>query len=318
MKKSLIAFAALAAVGAASAQSSVTLYGLIDANVGKDLGSAQKRLSQGAQSRLGVRGSEDLGGGLAGVFQFEHRFAPTTGQMAGETATTFWQARSTVGLKGAFGQVLLGREYTASFWQQLAADPWGYDTVASSLTSGIASGGVAKNRSNNAITYDGTFAGLRVSAQIAESNNNGGVNAAGALTQGAKKPVNFGIAYAGGPLQIGVGYEDPAAANDKWTSVRASYAFGAVKVGGFYGKGTNAANADVKSAMLTATVDMGPGQFRIAGGKRQVGGTTNLQGVALGYHHALSKRTTIYADVVTNSKLTTEKNGYDFGVKHAF
>ena len=84
MKKSLLAFAVLGAfAGAASAQSSVTLYGLIDANLGKDIGSSAKRMAQGASSRLGFRGAEDLGGGTSAIFQIEHRFRPWNGTING-------------------------------------------------------------------------------------------------------------------------------------------------------------------------------------------------------------------------------------------
>jgi predicted porin len=329
MKKSLLALAVLGAfAGAASAQSSVTLYGIIDANLGKSFGSSDKRMDQGAQSRLGVRGVEDLGGGLAAVFQFEHRFDSGTGQQLGQLSTAaapgtnaFWQARSYVGLQGGFGKILLGREYTQAFWQQLAADPWGYDTVASSLTAGFAGGGVANNRLNNAVTYSIAAAGFSFGAQIAEANTNG---SSSVTTNAAKKPFNLAAAYDIGGLSVGVAYENPGDADDKWTVVRASYKFGAVKVGGLYGTGTQADTDKVKSYLLTVTADVGAGQIRAAYGDRKVdpvgavGSASDMKGFALGYHHAVSKRTTLYVDYANNSKLATEKNAYDFGVKHAF
>lgn len=330
MKKSLLALAVLGAfAGAASAQSSVTLYGLIDANLGKSFGSSDKRMDQGATSRLGVRGVEDLGGGLGAVFQFEHRFDSGTGQQLGQWSgnakdvgtQSFWNARSYVGLQGGFGKILLGREYTQAFWQQLAADPWGYDTVAAPLTSGVASGGVANNRLNNAVTYSIAAAGFSFGAQIAEANTNG---SSVFTSNAAKKPFNVAAAYDIGGLAVGVAYENPGDADDKWTVVRASYKFGAVKVGGLYGTGTQADADKVKSYLLTVTADVGAGQIRAAYGDRKVdpvgavGSASDMKGFALGYHHAVSKRTTLYVDYANNSKLATEKNAYDFGVKHAF
>lgn len=320
MKKSLLALAVLGAfAGAASAQSSVTLYGIVDANLGKDVGSTDKRVGQGAQSRLGVRGVEDLGGGLGAVFQLEHRFDSSTGRQIGQTTNTMWNARSYVGLQGGFGKILLGREYTAAFWQQLFADPWGWDTVASTLTTGVTGGGIASARLNNAITYSLAAGGFSFAAQVAESNENGAVT--GVVTtvgRSDKKPYNMGASYDIGGFSVGVGYENPGDADDKWTTVRASYKFGAVKLGGFYGKGTNAAAADVKSLMFTLTADVGAGQIRAAYGDRKVADKSNLKGFALGYHHNVSKRTVLYADYVNNSKAATEKNGYDFGIKHSF
>jgi len=136
MKKTLLALAALASfAGAASAQSSVTLYGVIDENVGKDLGTNAKRISQGASSRLGFRGVEDLGGGMQAFFQIEHRFRPWNGTINGGNAVngsvvTFWQARSYVGLRGGWGDVRIGRESTApsstrkSWLIRGAGTPW--------------------------------------------------------------------------------------------------------------------------------------------------------------------------------------------------
>ena len=80
MKKSLLALAVLGAfAGAASAQSTVTLYGRVDLSFAKNIGSEDKDIHNGSGSRLGVRGVEDLGGGLKALFQIEHRFNADTG-----------------------------------------------------------------------------------------------------------------------------------------------------------------------------------------------------------------------------------------------
>ena len=111
MKKSLIALAALAAVGAASAQSSVTLYGIADISAGvvevdgvsRETGFNKANLQQ---SRVGIKGSEDLGNGLKAVFNYEHGFNSANGAFtAGAEAR-----RAVVGLQGGFGSVLLGRD----------------------------------------------------------------------------------------------------------------------------------------------------------------------------------------------------------------
>lgn len=331
MKKSLLALAALGVfAGAAMAQSSVTLYGLIDANVGKDVGKEDKRMSQGASSRLGVRGVEDLGGGMQAFFQFEHRFTPVNGQInpgtvSGVAGKTFWQARSYVGLRGGFGDVRLGREYNGAFFHgEVVADPWGWDTVASQAA--ITGGSVTQTNVNRAITYTTpNMGGLTATVQIAESNDNGGVNATAdqadgltSLKSAEKRPFSLGASYAGGPLSVGFGYANPGDADDKWMSLRGSYDMGAVKLWGFLGNGTNAANAKVKSWMLAATAPVGAGQFRAALSQRETGNTKDISMLALGYHYSLSKRTVVYADFARNSKVADEKIGYDFGVKHSF
>ncbi|MEJ8846609.1 porin [Variovorax rhizosphaerae] len=153
MKKSLVALAALAVAGAASAQSSVTLFGVVDAAVsyyqttskfignagtplvnfvgGPDLKQSQTLLSNGAynSSRIGFRGTEDLGGGLAASFWLE---SPITNDDGAVGAASFTR-RSTVSLSGGFGELRLGRDYTPTFWNDTVFDPFGTNGVGTNL-----------------------------------------------------------------------------------------------------------------------------------------------------------------------------------------
>jgi predicted porin len=326
MKKSLIALAVLGFAGAASAQSSVTLYGRMDLSIGKNIGSAEKGMFNGSGSRLGVRGVEDLGGGLKGVFQLEHRFDADTGQAAnfnvarrGQTAATangnrFWGGRSIVGVSGGFGQVVLGREYTTAFLgSQLIADPWGWDTVAAAVTSTITGGAIAKVRNDSSITYTGKFGGFSLGAQTAERTDT--------FTNVNKRPFNFNVGFAGGPVTAHYGYEAPGD-NAKWNSFGVDARFGAFKPGVFVGTGKAADGGKHNALMLTGVGYFGAGELRLAAGtlKRKFNGTTTtvVSAFAVGYHHSLSKRTTVYADFARNGKATAEKTGYDFGLKHNF
>ena len=353
MKKSLLALAVLGAfAGAASAQSSVTMYGRLDLSVGKGLGNAQKGMFNGSGSRLGMRGVEDLGGGLKGLFNIEHRFDADTG--ASSSGTRFWTGRSIVGVEGGFGQIVLGREYTTAFLQsQLIADPWGSDTVVAgtgagsptappaapgicrtnnpgngpagaggsncSVTVGLTGGGIARVRNDSSITYKISFAGVTIGAQTAERTD--------AINNFTKRPINVAFSYGGGPLAASLGYEQTGAsgaATEKWTTGHVSYAFGPVRPGIFVGRGNTAANTKVESLMGTVTVGLGAGELRAAFGQRKndpagpTVKTTDISGLAVGYHHSLSKRTTVYADFARNSKLSAQKTGYDVGLKHNF
>jgi predicted porin len=339
MKKSLLALAVLGVfAGAASAQSTVTLYGLIDENAGKDIGSNNKRISQGASSRLGFRGVEDLGGGLAAFFQLEHRFRPWNGTINGGNGVngspvTFWQARSYVGLRGNFGEVRVGREYDAAFFHsELIFDPWGWDTVVSSLTVPANAGsGSANFNVNSSITYNSpNISGFTFSGQVAESNGNCGASGLNstAITGGIvgtpvfgtclKRPYSFGADYAGGPFRVGFGYNNPGNTTDKYTSFGGTWDFGVVKLWGQGGTGTTAANTKIKGYQLSITAPLGQGEARGAVISQTVAGVKTITGVGLGYHYALSKRTTLYTDFARNSKVITEKTAYDFGIKHAF
>lgn len=313
MKKSLLALAVLGAfAGVASAQSAVTMYGRVDLSIGKNAGSASKVMQNGSGSRLGLRGNEDLGGGMAAFFNIEHRFDADTG--ASSSATRFWSARSLVGLSGGFGRVSLGREYTVAFLgSQLAIDPWGWDTVAAGTgTIGITGLGIAKVRNDSALTYNFAASGFSLGAQIAEATDT--------INNFQKRPMNFSAGYAAGPVAANLGYELTGlegAAKEKILSLGGTFDMGAVKLGAGYTKGTTAANVSLKGYLLTAVAPMGQGEFRAAIGKRTNGGADDINLVALGYHYALSKRTTVYVDFANNSKLS-DKTAYDFGLKHNF
>jgi predicted porin len=166
MRKSLITFAALAATGAASAQSSVTLFGVADTAVShysvksafynntpalppastlafQEVTRSQTALSSGANSssRVGFRGTEDLGGGLAAGFWLESGFT----QDSGATALTSFSRRSTVSLSGGFGEIRLGRDYVPSYWNESVFDPMGAVGVGENLIKSI-SGNIATAR----------------------------------------------------------------------------------------------------------------------------------------------------------------------------
>src|SRR5574337_472455 len=128
MKKTLMALSALAFVGAASAQtpgSSVTLWGVVDADVShySQAGVSKTMMSSSGNlaSQLGFRGTEDLGGGMSANFGLESALLNNTGATFG---ATFFARRSTVSLAGNFGEIRLGRDYTPSGWNHRVFDPF--------------------------------------------------------------------------------------------------------------------------------------------------------------------------------------------------
>lgn len=308
MKKSLLALAVLGAfAGAASAQSSVTLYGKLDLGFAKAAGSADKQVADGSSSRVGFRGVEDLGGGLKALFQFEHRFNPDTGTV---TNTAFWHGLSTVGLGGSFGTVNLGRQYTAAFSLITnVIDPFGGDTVAG-LRGESLTKSVARLRTENSVRYDGAFGGLKVAADIAETPA-GGVD----------RPYSVAAQYAAGPFMVAASYDNPTGANDNLATLGGSYTFGPAKVSLGIGRGDNNSNVRVKQALAGVTVSVGAAGQVLAGyAQEEVGTADATKKVSLGYRHNLSKRTQLYTDVTRVNDLLskTEKTGYDFGVIHTF
>src|ERR1700730_16325238 len=128
MKKTLLALAVLGAfAGAASAQTNVTVYGIVDAGVqykndgnpaGKTL-SLQSGIQNG--SRLGFKGTEDLGGGLSAIFTFENGFNVDDGTLG--QGNRLFGRQAWVGLNGGFGTVKLGRQQTALYYALTEIDP---------------------------------------------------------------------------------------------------------------------------------------------------------------------------------------------------
>ena len=128
MKKSLIALAVLASSGAAMAQSSVTLFGIVDTGIGyvnkaNAAGDSKYGMytSGNATSRLGFRGVEDLGGGLKAGFWLEGELFGDVGNSSGFD----FKRRSTVSLSGGFGEVRLGRDQTPGYTKTSSYDLFG-------------------------------------------------------------------------------------------------------------------------------------------------------------------------------------------------
>ncbi|MBB3181077.1 porin [Variovorax sp. Sphag1AA] len=184
MKKSLVALAAMAMAGAASAQSSVTLAGVVDVGVssyenksetplGVTAKTSKTALTQGAwgASRLIFRGQEDLGGGLGAAFYLDAAIFPDDGTVGGNVANSgsavsgLFNRRSTVSLLTAFGEFRLGRDYTPQFWNDNVFDPFSTSGVGTNLIStanGYSSNGAAVNgfqannmyvRTSNSVGY---------------------------------------------------------------------------------------------------------------------------------------------------------------------
>jgi predicted porin len=146
MKKSALALAVLAALSlnnSANAQSNVQVYGLIDAGVeavnhaGPNDGSVVRVVSGGKNtSRWGLRGSEDLGGGLKAVFNLEGGILLDTGAQDGN----LFKRQANVGLEGSFGRVIIGRSFTTTYDLVIKFDPLGFAPNYSWATSGGATG----------------------------------------------------------------------------------------------------------------------------------------------------------------------------------
>lgn len=338
MKKTLVALAVLGTfAGAASAQSSVTMYGLLNVAVTKQNGGTANitqltpgaagdawRLQDFATSRLGFRGTEDLGGGLSAQFNFEHRFAPDTGAQSNPNA--FWQGRSFVQLTQAgVGSVYLGRDYTPIFWVQLKTDPFGNDGIAQSGSGATYAGYTTPDPSGNGARSSNTvgfktasFGGLTVQAAVSLSEN----------TQNGRN-MGLNVEYTAGPIYAGVGYETiKDGVNDGLGLINAgvSYDFGVAKLMGYYGRSTTRTAGTLRGEnrnhvwSLGATAKAGPGVVKAMYYKLDPRFANNTrQKLGVGYDYFLSKRTNLYVEGVYGKEdARSNKNAFGVGVKHLF
>ena len=344
MKKSLIAVAALAAVGAASAQSSVTLYGVVDTGYGvvqtktEQGGVTTKTRTTGLMSgnlsgsRWGLKGQEDLGNGLSAVFNVEAGFNSVNGDF-----TDGFNRRSVVGLKGSFGQVLLGRDYTPM------------DTIgggdyfqASDLVTGDV-GGLLYTARANGIHYSGEFGGVGVKAFVGYNDEKTTVSTAGAttVTRDRTEGYGVGVTYAGGPFMVGAAVQqfrakDAVATYSKNTEygLGASYDFTAAKLYTHYiANDFQTPNAKpLQQFGLGVTVPFGAftlgGQYAYNYYKAGTNSKAKGHDFVLQGTYALSKRTDVYARAartdswkVKTSGTTAYKTNTDsfaVGVRHRF
>ena len=341
MEKHVIVAAVLATfAGTTLAQSNLTVYGRVDlglAQYADAAGSLEKwEVRQGSASRLGFRGVEDLGSGLNAFFDIQHRFDADTGVAS---VPRFWEGQSIVGLgHKSWGSIYLGRTDSATYGLvEVPADPFQTETVAQATQ--IIRGRIGTNRNSSSINYRGSFGAFTVRAQIAEKEENPstaaitGVNGGGRFitTDGTidKRPYSVAASYAAGPIWLAAGYENPTDNDDYWAVVSGNYNFGPAKVGVFFGSGKNVLAEKMRGALLSLTVPIGSGEVRASYGllENTTRDLTTDKQFGIGYQHALSKRTTLYTDVVRQMRDgigngsgagRLQQTGFDVGIRHLF
>lgn len=335
MKKSLIALAVLgAAAGAASAQSNVTLFGVVDVGVRQvdNAGTKQKQLStDGMQSsRLGFRGTEDLGGGLRAGFWLESAINADTGT---PNATRFWHRRSTVSLSSAtLGEIRLGRDLTPTWNAMADFDVFGTNGIGDTSLTYAALGGVdTRVRSDNMISYflPSSLGGVY-----------GQVSAAAAEGTAGKRYTAGRVGYGAGPINVNLAYGETEVTSDnvKLAVFGASYDFGVVKVSGSVQEAKYQSAKD-RHYNLGVSAPFGASLVRASYSKAEGAGSLDGRDAdqfAVGYVYNLSKRTAVYTTysmidnkgsanytVGTVNGFTMPKNeetsqGFELGIRHAF
>lgn len=369
MKKSLLALAVLSATGFVSAQSSVTLYGVADAYVSsKSVSSvslnatgtgyvASRQRQTGvdsgglSNSRWGMRGSEDLGGGMKGIFQLENGFNVDTGAAA--SSTSLFNRQAFVGVDtGSMGTVSLGRQYGAydsirgSFFSAQGNSPAFDATNGVALTSGdvnalvnsyvagvptAASAAVLSKQAGRIGAWTGYQIRVDNSIRYATPSISGfqaavvyGFGENKTATSNATKNASVSLSYANGPIAVALAHQDDEIASSfhlKNTGIGGSYDFGVAKafLALNQAKYTGLAKQNEFAVGVRAPFGAATLVAQIAQSKGNDLGRNTSFGVSAEY--SLSKRTTAYAaynqtkvEIANDARNTV----FGLGVRHSF
>jgi predicted porin len=359
MKRSVVVCAFALIAGAAGAQSSVTVFGVVDAAVQRVSGEGNgsiTRLVSGSNlaSRLGVRGTEDLGGGMYASFWLESGINADNGSfqttntnnqtngLAGGGGLVF-NRRSTLSLGGGWGELRLGRDFSPAYLPWVAYDPFANLGVGnnSALLGGLAASKGIQTfvRVSNAIQYflpsklGGFYGSVMYGMGENPSNAAGGTSNDGRVFGGR-------AGYANGPLDVSIAYARTSLAAGDYVqeNIGGAYNFGVVKlVAGYYRDEVHAAAiARANSWNAGVLVPVGNGTFKASyttTNQNSAAGNNDASMFAIGYVYDLSKRTALYAAASRiNNRASSvlysqgrapltpggKASGYEFGVRHSF
>ena len=345
MKKSLIALAVITATSGAMAQSSVQLFGRLDVGINntsvktdgvKDIvggtssdptlrGQTGINSSQLNTQFWGIRGTEDLGGGLKAMFMLQSNFNTDTGA----AAANMFDREAWLGLSGGFGTIKLGRNYTA------------YDTVFGAtnhnfnsninVSTAVFDVGIANysQRNSNSIRYEApTINGFNAAVSYGFGENK-------TASLSSTDTVSLALWYSNGPILVAFGHqneevrlESPASngRDREYTMLGGGYDFGTFRLTGSMQR---TKQGDRKDRDFQIGVNVPLGNFAVAfgyadGRTREAGVTRNSDGYALVGTYNLSKRTTAYVGYERSevegiaSVSTTRTSNFAVGLRHTF
>ena len=327
--------AALAAAGlvaastAAQAQSTLRIHGVLDASAGsfQDAGAARdRRIDSGTltTSHLGVSGVEDLSGGLKVTFSIEHFLRLDQGEAGRYSGDAFWARNAYVGLHGAFGKSLLGRNTTPlfaattqfnAFGESFGVSPAVRQIFAPAMLPYFGDRGWSNSLAYTSNNGDGLTLQLMANLTEAAPGATGRNAAAGALYVSGPLAATAGLQLVrnGDGISTGTLSAPAGFARQNTWQLGASYDLVVVKLFGLYTevKTTAAANSKTKIWGWGTTMPLPGGKLLAQYGSataRAAGGETVHRTLSLGYDHDLSKTTDLYAVWMTD-KITGLSRG---------
>ena len=334
--------------GVAHAQSAVEIYGVVDMGfvaesgptpvlpAGTPLGTTKitpvNKLTSGVQSgtRLGFKGTENLGDGVKALFVLETGIAADAGGF--NQANTAFARQSFVGLQSDLGTLTLGRQYTPLFNTMLIADPFAAGMAGAAQNLMVP---LANIRSNNTVKYTSPIFAGGFSTELAYGfGEQVDTNSRGHQSSAA-------INYSANDVKLSLAYSDwsklPTTTTPRFTSRKdwfaaANYDLKIAKI--FAGiTDTNDNGTKSNDYLIGAQVPFGNHTFIASYINKDVRNAANKDAnqVALGYTYAFSKRTNLYAawgridndrassyTVGNNSDPGTGEKAFNFGLRHMF
>jgi predicted porin len=336
MKFRITTLAALAAVaGMAQAQSSVTVFGVLDVNL-RQVSNDQVRVTQVGtdgvlNSRIGFRAEEDLGGGLKAGAWLEAAVNPDTGSI--NASGKLFHRRSTVSLSGGFGEIRIGRDLDPSYWNLAIFDPFSTLGVGSgfNLITNLGSGAATLFRADNAVAYFlppnlGGFYGQAMWAPDEGVPGNG--------YKGAR------LGYQSGPLNVAMAASRTTTATSdafKVFNAGVSYDLKVVKLFALTNRATYGAKKQVNWELGVSAPVSAASVVRASYQRANASGAgtdaKDASQIAFGYQYNLSRRTALYGAVSQLRNKGTAayavstppaavaggtSRGYEVGIMHSF
>lgn len=313
LKKLIPAAALLALAGAAQAQ--VSIYGLVDLSYGKNetIGDTKATLHSGGDdsssqgnsaTKVGIKGSMDVGSGLKANFKLETAGITMDGKV-GATDDPFFNRQAWAGLSGAFGEVRVGRQDSVVFQTSIGFDLNGASNAAcATCNAGIATGILGKGRYSRQIQYIApTVSGFTVQAGYATVDTTVATSKAAAA---------IGVTYAAGPLTVALATEAARVDGGSSSSVYAgAYDFGVAKVAV-----SHSPSKDSKGTMMGVVAPVAGYNVGLQYAKNS---DTKAKGTEFFVNKEVLKNTSVYFDYGIKKEVGVEsKNTYAVGAIYTF
>jgi predicted porin len=308
MQRTLLAALALATLGtSALAQSSVTMYGRLNLTLeSRKSGDTKEKGLYNNASRIGMKGTEDLGGGLKAGFQIEHGFNADTGA---QSQTNFWARQSEVNLSGGFGMLRLGNFTSEAYFA--TADYISFHNHDTGSSSDALYADTRDFRQSDKVAYRTPSFGNATVEVALNLRDVAGVD--------SERTTDIALNWGSGPLSVGAGYQKTG--DRKQFALRGMYEAGALTFGSYIQRDTDVYGAGNRTTLrFSGMYTIGNTELR-AGDYSDVPGDSAATQYTFAVNQNLSKRTKVYGYFTKRNDKGTIYGDFQslaVGVRHNF